>query len=220
MDSQETQQPLSRREREREAHRQEILNVAEGVFSAYGFEGTTIEMVARQAEFSVGSIYNFFKGKEDLFRQVFLSVARERTKHIHDAVTPFLDDPWKTLGAIAETWVAYYKRHGEFLRTAFSAITAGGTRNRPSGPPPPEFTEVFQAYYNEIVTAFTAVLKSPEVRPMPLRDAVIVAEGVVREYLKASSHDPATGAPTKPPKDVASKLTKLLCDLFRKGETA
>ena len=58
---------LSRKERERQRHRSEILDGAEAVFAEKGFAGSTVEDVARRAEFSVGTLYNFFGSKDQLF---------------------------------------------------------------------------------------------------------------------------------------------------------
>ncbi len=61
---------LSRKNRERQRHRQEILAAAEQVFAEKGFTGATVEDVARQAEFSVGTLYNFFGSKDLLFKEL------------------------------------------------------------------------------------------------------------------------------------------------------
>ena len=210
--------PASRREREREAHRQQIIAVAEAVFCANGFERTTIEMVAKQAEFSVGSIYNFFQGKKDLFHQVFLSVAEQRIQSMHEATAPLLDRPWEALRAFVGSWIDYTSRHGEFLRTAFSAVASGGTRNRPREAPPPEFQRAFRGYFDELRTVCAAVLKAPDARKdFTLDEAAVLTEGIVREFLMAHRHDPKTGVPLAVlPPDTADKLYALLCKVLRK----
>jgi TetR/AcrR family transcriptional regulator len=58
---------LSRKEREFQRHRQEILEVALKMFSESGFHGVTMQDIARESEFAVGSIYKFFSNKEDLY---------------------------------------------------------------------------------------------------------------------------------------------------------
>lgn len=58
---------LTRREREALQKKTEILEAAEEVFSQKGFHHASMEEVARQAEFSVGTLYNFFKNKEELY---------------------------------------------------------------------------------------------------------------------------------------------------------
>ena len=58
---------ISRKEREYLAHREEILSAAEKVFAAKGFFATTMSDIARKAEFGTGTLYNYFKSKEELY---------------------------------------------------------------------------------------------------------------------------------------------------------
>lgn len=215
-DSVDSKEPLSRREREHEAHRQEILKVAEAVFSVNGFDGTTIEMVAKQADFSVGSIYNFFKGKEDLFRQVFLQVAEQRIAGINNATASLLDRPWDALRALIDVGIKYYVGHGEFLRTAFSAVTSGGSRALKNAAPPPEFLRAFRGYFLALQTVIAAVLKAPEARPFSVNDGILIFEGVCREYLLAHARNHETGLPQPLPADAAEEMYEFLCRIYRK----
>ena len=56
-----------RKERERLARRETILAAAAQVFAKHGVDGATVEMVARQAEVAVGTIYLYFFSRDDLF---------------------------------------------------------------------------------------------------------------------------------------------------------
>ncbi len=56
-----------RREREREERRAGILAAAEKVFFAKGFAAATMDEVATEAEVSKGTLYLYFKSKDDLF---------------------------------------------------------------------------------------------------------------------------------------------------------
>ena len=58
---------LSRREREGLRHRKDILEAAERVFTRKGFRSVTIADVAAEAEFGIGTIYKFFRNKDELF---------------------------------------------------------------------------------------------------------------------------------------------------------
>ncbi len=58
---------IGRKEREYLAHREEILSAAEKVFAAKGFFPTTMSDIAREAEFGTGTLYNYFKSKEELY---------------------------------------------------------------------------------------------------------------------------------------------------------
>lgn len=59
-------EPPSRRERERERHRQEILAAAEALLLQRGMDATTMDDIAAASEFAVGTLYRYFKSKEDL----------------------------------------------------------------------------------------------------------------------------------------------------------
>ena len=56
-----------RREREKEQRRNEILDAAEKVFFSKGFNNATMDEVAETAELSKGTLYLYFKNKEDLY---------------------------------------------------------------------------------------------------------------------------------------------------------
>ena len=73
----------NRRERERERHRGEILDAAEGVFAEKGFGGGTVEDVAVRAEFSVGTLYNYFGKKDDLYYDMIETRWREVADELH-----------------------------------------------------------------------------------------------------------------------------------------
>ncbi|MFQ6617709.1 MAG: TetR/AcrR family transcriptional regulator [Fidelibacterota bacterium] len=64
---------LPRRERERIRKRREIIESAQKVFAEKGFERATLEEIAREAEFGKGTLYSYFKNKEDLFLSAYTS---------------------------------------------------------------------------------------------------------------------------------------------------
>ena len=62
-----------RKEREKQQRKDEIILAAEKVFFSRGFEKSTMDDIADEAELSKGTLYLYFKSKEDLH----LSVARK-----------------------------------------------------------------------------------------------------------------------------------------------
>ena len=58
---------LSRKEREYQTRRKEILSAAERIFAKKGFFSTTMSEIAERAEFGIGTLYNYFKSKDDLY---------------------------------------------------------------------------------------------------------------------------------------------------------
>lgn len=63
---------LSRKERERQSRREEMLDAAKQVFAERGYARATLHEIAQRAEFSKGTIYNYFpEGKEQILLAIF-----------------------------------------------------------------------------------------------------------------------------------------------------
>jgi len=65
-----------RKQRERERRRQQIAIAAKKIFSAKGFNKTTMEDIAREAELSAGTLYLYYKNKNELFASLSLRVLK------------------------------------------------------------------------------------------------------------------------------------------------
>ncbi|MFQ5750999.1 MAG: TetR/AcrR family transcriptional regulator, partial [bacterium] len=82
----ELQLNLPRKERERLARREEILNAARKVFSERGFEKATLDEIAVVAEYGKGTIYNYFKNKEELFSCIIEKGINRFQKFVEEAI--------------------------------------------------------------------------------------------------------------------------------------
>lgn len=71
-----------RKEREFSLRRAEILEQAEKIFAAKGFHNTTVAEIAGASGFAVGTLYQFFKSKEQLY-SVMLT---EKLKRMYSAI--------------------------------------------------------------------------------------------------------------------------------------
>jgi len=63
-----------RKERERERRRQQIIVAAKRVFSEKGFSRATMEDIAKEAELSPGTLYLYFKNKDELYASLSLRI--------------------------------------------------------------------------------------------------------------------------------------------------
>jgi len=108
----------SRRERERQRHRREILRAAEIVFARKGFEKATIAEIAQEADFSVGTIYNLFEDKEDLYACAIENLARAFIETFEREVLT-KDDPWEAIGTLIELRLTLAEGH----RRLFQVVT-------------------------------------------------------------------------------------------------
>lgn len=80
---------LSRKERERLQHRQEILDKALKLFTENGFHNVSMQQIAEASEFAVGTLYNFFESKEALFDELIKSC----DERIMNELVVILDGP-------------------------------------------------------------------------------------------------------------------------------
>jgi AcrR family transcriptional regulator len=61
---------LTRKEREKIRHKSEIINSALDLFSEKGFHNVSMQDIAVRSEYAVGTLYNFFQSKEQLFEEL------------------------------------------------------------------------------------------------------------------------------------------------------
>jgi AcrR family transcriptional regulator len=59
-----------RRERGKAQRRLDIVRAAEKVFLSKGYDDATMDEIAEEAELSKGTLYLYFKGKEDVHAQI------------------------------------------------------------------------------------------------------------------------------------------------------
>lgn len=67
---------LSRKERERLYKKHEILNAAAVLFADKGFDGTKLDDIAVAAQFGKGTLYNYFKNKEDIYVEIINEISK------------------------------------------------------------------------------------------------------------------------------------------------
>ena len=89
-----------RKEREKERRRQQIMVAAKRVFSEKGFNKATMEDIAQEAELSPGTLYLYFKNKEELYASLSLRILQYlllRVEHVIDEKDTGPDDKIKLL---------------------------------------------------------------------------------------------------------------------------
>jgi len=84
-----TKTTLSRKERERLQHKKEIFAAALRLFSSKGFHNLTMQEIAQASEFAVGTLYNFFESKDDIFEEM----ANNFGERVVEALLAIIDGP-------------------------------------------------------------------------------------------------------------------------------
>jgi AcrR family transcriptional regulator len=86
---------LERKERERERRRQQIIVAAKRVFSEKGFNKATMEDIAQEAELSPGTLYLYFKNKDELYASLSLRILQYlliRLEHLNNDRVKSIDE--------------------------------------------------------------------------------------------------------------------------------
>ena len=104
-----------RKQREYEARRQEILAVAECLFSKNGFFKTSMAEIATAAQFAMGTVYRFFKSKEEIYISIVEAKVEELAELLDKAIAKEKSSSDK-LNAFIQVKLAYADRNRDFFR--------------------------------------------------------------------------------------------------------
>ncbi len=97
-----------RKEREKERRRQQIIVAAKRVFSEKGFNKATMEDIAKEAELSPGTLYLYFKNKEELYASLSLRILQYLHIRVSHVINQTELDPLAKLAALEEVLFDVY----------------------------------------------------------------------------------------------------------------
>jgi AcrR family transcriptional regulator len=211
MSTEEAVQALPRKERERLAHRREILEAAERVFARNGYHMATVEEIAQEAEFAVGTLYNFFKSKEELYEQVLMGIVDEFMADFRERVLT-IEDPAEAIGATIELRLRLFEKHRSFARVVIEALPGGHVDHSMVLP------KSCDAAYEEGMRAVTGIFERGvrsgafiEVEPLYL---TLALAGIMSAFLAYW----ARCEPSEPLGDRVEKIKKLFLAWIRRDK--
>jgi TetR/AcrR family transcriptional regulator len=105
---------LPRREREKLRQRKEVLETALRLFSEKGYHKVSMHEIAEKAEFAIGTLYKFFKNKEELYKILLLELADK----FHEVLTKAVIEPDDEIEKLRN----YVRAKGELFRANVSMI--------------------------------------------------------------------------------------------------
>ena len=109
---------MSKKQALTEFHRGSILAAAERLFAEKGTEKTTMDDIAREAEYSKATLYVYFQSKEEIINAILLSGMVLLKKKLHEAVESAQD--WnQAYEALYRAIVKFYDENP----TAYDAAT-------------------------------------------------------------------------------------------------
>ena len=142
-----------RKQRERERRRQQIIVAAKRVFSEKGFSKTTMEDIAREAELSPGTLYLYFKNKDDLYASLSLRILQYLNIRLEDVKKEKDTDSQKKVNAIKDALYDVYQFDPMILINMFH-LQSSETLQNLSSPLLDNITELSRNSLNVLAEIF------------------------------------------------------------------
>ncbi|MEK6776668.1 MAG: TetR/AcrR family transcriptional regulator [bacterium] len=114
-----------RKEREYQQRRSDILRTALTLFSEKGFHGTSMQEIAEKSEFAVGTLYNFFANKDEIYQTLITETAGRFHSSLMKALQARTGE-LNRLKACVEAKIRVFLENLDYVRIYF-AETQGAT---------------------------------------------------------------------------------------------
>ena len=118
-----------RKQRERELRRRQIMNAARKVFSCKGFAKTTMEDIAREAELSPGTLYLYFRNKDELYASLSVEVLEHLYEKLKRVYVREARNPGMRIDYLKQTLYAEYEVDPLILLNLFHLQSSDILRN-------------------------------------------------------------------------------------------
>lgn len=112
-----------RKEREKQQRRNDIIDVAEKLFFKKGFDGVSMDDIARELELSKPTIYLYFRDKESLY----FAVALRGIRLLHTMYREALEkgeNSYEKLGAMAYAYSEFSNKYPDYSRVYNYSLSA------------------------------------------------------------------------------------------------
>jgi AcrR family transcriptional regulator len=136
------------------AKRAEITRAAADVFARKGFQGASVEEIADAAGISKGTVYGYFKNKEDLFYATFQAFQAEIVAECMTAIDAqrTVHDKLKTFLLVTLTQLQAHIDLFPLTLVLWAAASSGSARER--------FAEVMENLYREFRTLVAELVQA------------------------------------------------------------
>ena len=196
--------PEKSRRNERVAERRAaIVHASRVVFARNGYTQTLVEDIAEQAGIAKGTLYLYFRSKEEIYMAVLLEDARVLDAQTRDRMNAV--GTWdQKVRAFLQVRLEYLDEHEDFLRIYFSEIRSLMLRGAPMQA---ELFQVMRDHEEQLARMFAAAIAGKEIRSVdPELAAVTVCDlthGLIERRLMGWSRTSD--------RDAANFLVDILC---------
>ncbi len=172
---------LSRREKERLRHRDEILGAALSLFSKNGYHNVSMHEIAQKSEFAVGTVYKFFENKEDLYKALLMDTAREYHAVLKDVLASGTSDIAGTVEEYVSAKARFFANRVDVLRLYF-AETRGASFNIKAGLDH-DLRMLHDEVVEELASVFKAGVRKKMFRRLDPHYMAVALEGITNSFL-------------------------------------
>jgi AcrR family transcriptional regulator len=171
---------LSRKAVEKEARKQDILDAAARLFSHRDFHEVTVDQVAEEVGLSKGTLYLYFKNKDDLFHTIVVQKTQSLLRTLEEAVEctrPF----GECLLEFARTHCLFYQENVVYFKITHSEMTrmSADSQYRVHA----YVAQTFQAYLTILMELVKKGQREGVLRPGDPLSLVKALRGILHSYV-------------------------------------
>ena len=171
---------LSRKEREYQARRNYILQSAEKLFAQRGFYGTTMADLAVTSEFSVGTLYNFFKSKEEVYYSLIMDKLDSMLEQLSREINK-LPEGLPQIKGLIEGIFKFFQENKEFFQIFFAErfhlVTSVGPKAMR------ELRRKYLAYIQFVTKIMAGAIKQKEVQAVDPQKLTFFLVGIMNAFI-------------------------------------
>ena len=142
-----------RKQREKERRKQQIMVAAKRVFVKKGYDRTTMESIAKEAELSAGTLYLYFKSKSELWATLSVRVLQYLLMRLDHLLTHQEPDEKGSISDLKAVLLDAYEFDPMIFRNLFNLQTSDTLMDL-SPEPIEEIESLGQQSLNKIATIF------------------------------------------------------------------
>ena len=111
----------SRRQREQQLRRDSIIEAAQSLFEQNGFVETTVDQIAAMAELGKGTIYSYFKSKDE----IYIAILEKKLDLLEQKMKEAVVNPKSAtdaLYALYDAFIEYHRDRKGFIDTLLAQV--------------------------------------------------------------------------------------------------
>jgi AcrR family transcriptional regulator len=157
-----------------------ILKAARCVFARQSYAETVVEDIAGQAGIAKGTLYLYFKSKEEIFLAALVEDARDLNAHTRERM--LAAEAWdEKLDAFVAVRLEYLDTHQDFLRIYLAEIRGMMVRGAKMQT---ELHQVLREAENQLTQMFVAAIARKEIRTVDAELAAVTVSDLTRGLME------------------------------------